>query len=124
MAVRRAFLLPAQANAHTVSDYWHTFKAFSQFLDGANPALSEIDKQSFTRFFASLADQGLSRKTVRNAHAGLSALWTWAVSEGIVEHNPLHDVRAQARYPRRGAILTGRCARHATRGNTIAPTPT
>ncbi len=59
-----------QLSLHTASDYWHTFKTFSQFLDGTGPALSEIGKQSFTQFFASLADQGLSRKTVRNAHAG------------------------------------------------------
>jgi site-specific recombinase XerD len=35
----------------------------------------------------------LSNKTLRNHHAALSALWTWAIAEGICSDNPMHHIK-------------------------------
>ena len=50
------------------------------------PAITPADIRAF---LGSL--NGLSAKTVRNYHTGLSALWTWALKEGLVQR---HIVRA------------------------------
>jgi hypothetical protein len=42
-------------------------------------------------FFASL--NHLSKKTLLNYHVGLSALWTWAIEEGLVEHHIIKKLK-------------------------------
>jgi hypothetical protein len=41
---------------------------------------------------AFLAAQTVSKKTILNYHIGLSALWTWAANEGLVDEHILHQV--------------------------------
>ena len=41
---------------------------------------------------AFLAAQTVSKKTILNYHIGLSALWTWAVNEGLTDQHILHQV--------------------------------
>lgn len=35
----------------------------------------------------------LSAKTVKNVHTGLSSFWEWAISEGLLETNPLRQIK-------------------------------
>jgi integrase len=76
-------------SVHTLSDYQHTYRRFEQFLDG-DPPLADITPAHIRRFLNSL--QGLSDKTVRNYHVGLSALWTWAVKEGLAARHIVQDI--------------------------------
>lgn len=72
----------------TLRDYGNTIKRFSEFL-GEDLPISGITTQHIERF---LSSQGhLSNKTLLNYHTGLSALWTWATIEELVEK---HIVRA------------------------------
>jgi site-specific recombinase XerD len=73
---------------HTFSDYSNTFRKFALFL-GDDPPIDEITPQQIEEF---LAAQEVSKKTVLNYHTGLSALWTWAVKEGIAKEHILHRV--------------------------------
>ena len=34
----------------------------------------------------------LSKKTMLNVHTALSALWTWAVTEGLTKRHLLHEI--------------------------------
>lgn len=80
------YLLNANArrlSKYTIADYSYTFRKFQDFLM-ADPPFEEITAKDIETF---LALQEVSKKTVLNYHIGLSALWTWAVDEGIVmEH--------------------------------------
>lgn len=72
----------------TLRDYGNTIKRFSEFL-GEDLPISGITTQHIERF---LSSQGhLSNKTLLNYHTGLSAFWTWATKEELVEK---HIVRA------------------------------
>ena len=73
---------------HTLADYQNTFHKLQAFLVQDLP-IAAIDRATLQRF---LASQAVSNKTVLNYHTGLSALWTWALAERLVEDNPLHAI--------------------------------
>ena len=72
---------------HTIRDYVNTLTKFSNFLNEDLP-IEEITRHHIEAFLA--AQTKVTNKTLLNYHVGLSALWTWAVSEHIV---PKHVVR-------------------------------
>lgn len=67
---------------HTWLDYSNTYRKFLNFLE-ADPPLASITAHSIEAFLADQDD--VSKKTLLNYHTGLSALWTWAVDEGLVK---------------------------------------
>ena len=86
------YLLFASArhlSPHTIRDYVTTYNKFSNFLD-RDPPFESITIQQVEKF---LADQNVSKKTILNYHIGLSALWTWAVGEDLVQEHILHKVK-------------------------------
>jgi site-specific recombinase XerD len=84
----------------TLADYDTTFRQFEAFL-GGDPPLASITASHIRDFINSLA--GRSEKTLLNRHAGLSALWTWAHEERLVDKHIVREV--QAPKPDRRAIL-------------------
>lgn len=87
---QQGYLLAAGArhlSEHTIRDYVNTLTKFSNFL-GDDLPIEEINRHHIESFF--VAQTEVSNKTILNYHVGLSALWTWAVSEHIV---PTHIVR-------------------------------
>jgi len=85
------YLLSANSrhlSPHTIHDYVNTFKKFSRFLI-QDPLFDSITVHQVEMF---LANQDVSKKTVLNYHIGLSALWTWAKKEELVQEHILHKV--------------------------------
>lgn len=90
-------------SAHTVRDYSTTFKRFTGFV-GEDVVFTQIDVTMIRRFMAFLGTpqvgggavakppKPLSKKTALNYHTGLSALWQWAKTEGLVERNIVREV--------------------------------
>jgi site-specific recombinase XerD len=74
----------------TIRDYQNTFRKFSTFLNGADPALGDISTGQVRAFLAS--QHGISKKTLLNYHTGLSALWSWAIREGYAGEHILRQV--------------------------------
>lgn len=74
---------------HTIADYKNTYRKFAAHIKADLP-IAAITREQITQF---LADQKtVTGKTLLNYHAGLSSLWSWAVSEKIVAANLLHLV--------------------------------
>ncbi len=100
------YLLDAHArhlSPKTIADYTNTFRKFQTYTAG-DPLLASITSDDVRRFLAHLGSRPvtpagvaprpprtLSNKTIRNVHIGLSALWTWALKEGLTDR---HVVRA------------------------------
>ncbi|MCJ7534770.1 MAG: tyrosine-type recombinase/integrase [Anaerolineales bacterium] len=85
------YLLAANARRlsdHTIRDYVTTFKKFNRFLDD-DPPFESITVQQVENF---LAHQNVSKKTILNYHIGLSALWTWAIKEELVEEHIIRRI--------------------------------
>jgi site-specific recombinase XerD len=85
------YLLAAHArrlSPHTIEDYVNTFRKFDVFLK-EDPPVSLITSKQVESF---LASQQVSKKTLLNYHTGLSALWTWAVNEELVDKHIVQKV--------------------------------
>jgi len=84
---------------HTILDYFTTYRKLQEFLDG-DPLLSQVTSGDIERF---LASRPVSAKTLLNYHAGLSALWTWAVRSDLAA---VHVIRLVERpRPEQRAIV-------------------
>ena len=86
------YLLAAKArhlSQNTINDYLNTFRKFINYLDD-DPPITEISAKKITTF---LGCQEVSNKTILNYHTGLSALWTWALDNGIVEVQIMHKIK-------------------------------
>jgi len=73
----------------TVRDYSNTFRKFTAYLS-ADPPIDSITHLQVESFLASQDE--VSNKTLLNYHIALSALWTWAVKEGLTSEHILRQV--------------------------------
>ena len=103
------FLLAKQAqrlSPHTLADYRNAFRKLQAFL-GNDPPIRDITAAQIRQLLIDLgtrpyvpagiarrAPQVLSKKSILNIHTALSALWTWALDEGLCT---AHVVRAVPR---------------------------
>jgi len=99
----------------TLSDYHNGCGKLTAWLPD-DPNLNEITTQDIQHLFAYLGNtpqisrsaiprpaKPLSNKSLLNIHAGLSALWTWAIREGAADE---HIIRALPRpKPEKRAIV-------------------
>jgi len=100
------FLLEKQAqhlSPHTVADYTNAFRKFQAYLvtdvpfagitaDQIRSFLGDLSTPRAPDGVAKRPTKGLSNKTILNIHTALSALWTWAVAEGIVTQHLLRQI--------------------------------
>lgn len=85
---------------HTIDDYLNTFRKFQVHLN-SDPPFDTITKTDIEAFLA--AQHTLSNKTLLNYHTGLSALWTWAISEELATTHLLRQIR-RPRPEQRGIV--------------------
>ena len=72
----------------TIHDYSNTYRKFQSFL-GEDPFIEDISVEHIREF---LAAQDVAKKTLLNYHIGLSALWTWAFNEKLVDDQIVRKV--------------------------------
>lgn len=113
----QGYMLDAAArrlSPHTIADYQNSFRKLQAFI--GDPPLAGITADDVRLFLADLAStpraaggcaprpvKPPSEKQVLNIHTGLSALWTWAVTEGYAPKHILHEIRRPK--PKRPAIV-------------------
>lgn len=90
---------------HTVADYRVTFKKLMLYFPN-DPPIASITRAQMVDFFVWLQQEyvtnpdgvaprgtmSLSAKTVLNIHTNLSALWHWALDEGLVKKNIIRSI--------------------------------
>jgi len=88
------FYLTQQArrlSIHTIADYSNTLTKFANFME-KDFFMEDITERHVEAFLA--AQTTVSKKTLLNYWAGLSALWTWAVHEQVASVQIVHKVEA------------------------------
>lgn len=93
-----------QLSPGTISDYRNACNKLVAWVDD-DPFMHEIEADTIKELLHHLGStpqkargavarkaQPLSKKSLLNIHTGLSALWTWAMREGVVEVHILHEI--------------------------------
>jgi len=76
----------ATTSKNTVRDYRNTLRQWSEFLEG-DPDVEALELQHIQRFLYHLrVDRKLAPKTIKNAHTGLSAFFTWLERDHGIPH--------------------------------------
>ncbi len=75
---------------HTIRDYEVTYRKF--LAHAGDMDIRAVNKKQIVQFMASQAN--VSAKTLRNYHADLSALWQWAIQQGVCSENPVRQIKA------------------------------
>jgi integrase/recombinase XerD len=75
---------------NTLIEYKRTLRYFREFFENDDPQFSEISPHQIRKFLNSL--DRLSKKSLLNAHIGLSSLWHWANEEEICAENIMRKV--------------------------------
>jgi len=86
------YLIAAYArrlSRHTLALYVRSFRYLQEFLE-EDRAMDEISAGDVRAFLGSL--DGMSPNSVRKHYVGLSALWTWAVGEGVARRHVVREV--------------------------------
>ena len=78
-------------STHTLSGYQWALEKFETYL-GADPPFASLTAVDVRTFLNSLS--GLTNKSLIGIRAGLSALWSWGVNEGLVARNVVKDTEA------------------------------
>jgi integrase/recombinase XerD len=91
---------------NTLNDYRNGLSKLSEYLKD-DPPLADVTRAQLVGFFAWLRDDyirqpngciprgpiKLAPKTILNIHTALSAMWHWAVDEGILDHNIVRAIK-------------------------------
>lgn len=84
---------------HTISDYRHILRQWASFLVDDLP-LETISADHVRRYLFHLrVERKLAPKSVKNAHTGISAFFSWAEEELQIEH----QVRGKVKSPKANA---------------------
>ena len=85
-------------SAHTARDYANTLRQFEAFVED-DPEVAAVDADQVRRFLYWLrVERELAPKTVKNAHTGLSAFWSWLEDA----YGLPHVIRGAVRSPKAG----------------------
>lgn len=79
-----------QLSPHTIIDYQNIIRKLQAYLKD-DYLMADITSTHIGMFLA--GQVGLKKKTILNYHTGLSALWNWAVGEGIAPENVVRRIK-------------------------------
>ena len=105
----RYLLEVKKASANTVASYIRDLKQFDKYVCGnLDASLDLVTTEQATVYFAWLTNQGKSSATVTRSLASIKGFYSYLVSTGVMEVNPvksIHLAKVEKKLPQ---ILTGR----------------
>ena len=97
-----------QSSENTVSSYMRDLRQFASYLQELNIAILDADHDVVNGYVAHLVDKGKSSATISRCLASLKSLYSFAISQGQKDSNPvvgIHVEKAEKKLPQ---ILTGK----------------
>ena len=80
--------------ARTLTLYTLDLEKLAQFAAGVNLPLLQLTSAHIRRFVAQMHSAGRSGRGIALILSGWRGFFTWAGRQGLVDHNPVQDVRA------------------------------
>lgn len=97
------------ASANTVSSYMRDIRQFSVYVSQhLGCGLEDLDRDEINGFLNWLTANGKSPATVSRFLASLKSFYTFCVSEGLMEHNPVYRIQVAKAEKKLPQILTGK----------------
>ena len=97
-----------QSSENTVSSYMRDLRQFASYLQELNIAILDADHDIVNGYVAHLVDKGKSSATISRCLASLKSLYSFTISQGQKDSNPvvgIHVEKAEKKLPQ---ILTGK----------------
>lgn len=80
------------SSPHTIRNYAIDLEGFSAYLDKEKIQWSNVDRKTVRGYLAHLHEAQLAKKTIARRLSSLRSLFKFALTEGLVNHNPMEDV--------------------------------
>lgn len=96
------------SSANTVSSYLRDLRQFSAYLQQEQLTLSQVDRETVNHYMEHLHEIGKSASTVSRSLASLKGFFTFAVSSGVCERNPVVNIQVEKAEKKLPQILTGK----------------
>lgn len=97
------------ASANTVASYMRDIRQFHTYLSSFETiAIEMVDRECICRYTQYLNSVGKSNATIARSIASLKSLFSYGVSEGFVNANPVFEIPQQKTEKKLPQILTGR----------------
>ena len=97
-----------QASANTVSSYMRDIRQFDSYVTSVlDTTLDSVTKEQLTLYFAWMTNNGKSAATVTRSLASIKGIYSYLVTERIVDANPaksIHLAKTEKKLPQ---ILSG-----------------
>ena len=97
-----------RASANTIASYMRDIRQYASYLDSISIDVSDADQHTVSEYMDWLHENGKSPATVSRALASLKSMYSFAVSEDLVEENPVHSIKVEKAEKKLPQILTGR----------------
>lgn len=96
------------SSENTVSSYMRDLKQFAGYLQELNIAIEIADHDVVNGYISQLIDKGKSSATVSRCLASLKSLYTYMISRGIRDGNPVNGIHVEKAEKKLPQILTGK----------------
>lgn len=97
------------ASANTVSSYMRDIRQFQAYVnEQLGCGLEDLDRDTINSYLNHLSDMGKSPATISRSLASLKSFYTFCVSEGLMDHNPVYSIQVVKAEKKLPQILTGK----------------
>ena len=84
------------ASANTVSSYVRDVRQFASYLsETVGMQLVDVQREQVCNYLSWMHEHGKSASTVSRSTASIRNFYAFLIEEGLVEHNPVHDIAAE-----------------------------
>ena len=97
-----------RASANTVASYMRDLHQFEAYLVQQNIDLEQTDRDTIVDYTHYLHEKGKSAATVSRSVASLKSLFTYMVSNGLRQDNPVSNIQVEKAEKKLPQILTGK----------------
>jgi len=96
------------ASDNTIASYMRDIQQFASYLQGIDVAIHEVSRDTVNDYVQYLHDHSKSAATISRCLASLKSLFAFAISQDVVETNPVMNIKVEKAEKKLPQILTGK----------------